>query len=92
MVRDRPGDHGAVLLGDDERQLLLEPGRDILRAPWLRLEGREAVLDALVVDPRDRGRIVGAPRPRRHARSVRRSASTQSIPIASRAAWVAEAM
>ena len=91
MVSNRPRDHLAVFLGDDERQVFLEPRNDVRYRSGLGLERREPVLDPLVVDAGDRGGVVRSGGPRRHS-STRRSASTQSMPIASLASCVAEAM
>ena len=91
MVRNRPGDHLAVFLGDDERQVFLEPRNDVRCRSGLGLERRAPVLDSLVVDAGDRSGVARSGGPHPHV-STRRSASTQSMPIASLASCVAEAM
>jgi hypothetical protein len=53
---ERIADHPArPVRHRDEGECVIEPGEDIGRRPRLGLEGREAILDALVVDLGDGG-------------------------------------
>jgi hypothetical protein len=53
-VGDGPSDDLALCFDDYERKLFLEPLRNVFCRPRLGLEGGQAILDALVVDPCDR--------------------------------------
>ena len=78
-VETGPGDDAPVALGHEHRMALApcrQPLPPLIRRPELRLEGRDAILDALVVDRRDRRNITLARRPhhdRGHAIRVRQA-------------------
>src|SRR5215211_4299229 len=86
-VRRRPRRHGTAFIGDDERDAVLEPRRDVRGRARLRLERRQSVVDALVVDLRDPRGVRGRRRAGVHTRNVR--PATSSPPTSSR--WVSNA-
>ena len=64
-VETGPGDDAPAALGHEHRMALAPCGQPLpplIRRPELRLEGRDAILDALVVDRRDRRNITLARR------------------------------
>src|SRR5205814_2095144 len=59
-------DAAVVVAGHRHRERAGEPFADVGLGPGAGLEGRAAVLDALVVDARDRGRVGGGGAPGDH--------------------------
>jgi hypothetical protein len=67
-VRDGVADHFTGRLGDgNEGAGVVEPRLDVSDGSGLGLEGRDPILDPLVVDFRDRGRVVSTRQPRHQA-------------------------
>ncbi len=68
--RAGPGDHLAVGFDHDDRVAGVEPAPDGVHRPGLGLEGRDAVMDALVIDVGDPRRVLncGVARGQRPAR------------------------
>src|SRR5688572_7871272 len=79
-ARGRPGHHAAVALDDHRREalaLVRELRGDLGGRARLGLEGGDAIGDALVVDGRDRRRVLGPRQPRRERAHGRDTGTSQ---------------